>query len=347
MVGSTERSPYFSPRLARTPWSGRGTAARLSVAARSLPQARRAARRSSSADRAACTVRPASALVRNGSGQPPGGSPSSPLRKPITESGMSNFAGLGLELGRVGADRDQVQREVADHLGRRRHLDDVAEDVVGRGVHVLDLLELLAEAERDRLLAQVGELAAGDLVAVDAAGRRRQPGLERRVDPAGRPPSRARGRRPPRSVSPVARSVWSVAATSADSARLRGGAGHRRAAPRRPRPRPASIAASSVASWPPGVSWVCRCTGRSNRSRSARDQGARGRRAQQPGHVLDREHVRAGVDDPLGEAAGSSRACRASRPGRTGRRCSRARPRRPSCRSRAPPRSPAASARRR
>ena len=32
---------------------------------------------------------------------------------------------------------------------------------------------------------------------------------------------------------------------------------------------PASMAASSVASWPPGVSWVCRCTGRSNSSRSA------------------------------------------------------------------------------
>ena len=41
-----------------------------------------------------------------------------------------------------------------------------------------------AEAERDRLLAQVGELAAGDLVVVDAAGRRRQARLERRVEPA-------------------------------------------------------------------------------------------------------------------------------------------------------------------
>ena len=32
---------------------------------------------------------------------------------------------------------------------------------------------------------------------------------------------------------------------------------------------PARLAASRVASWPPAVSWVCRCTGRSNRSRSA------------------------------------------------------------------------------
>ncbi len=32
---------------------------------------------------------------------------------------------------------------------------------------------------------------------------------------------------------------------------------------------PDSIAATRVASCPPGVSWVCRCTGSSNRSRSA------------------------------------------------------------------------------
>ncbi|SIN19588.1 Uncharacterised protein [Mycobacteroides abscessus subsp. abscessus] len=38
--------------------------------------------------------RPSRALVRNGSGQPAGGVPSSPLRKPITESGMSNFCGF-------------------------------------------------------------------------------------------------------------------------------------------------------------------------------------------------------------------------------------------------------------
>ena len=47
---------------------------------------------------------------------------------------------------------------------------------------------------------------------------------------------------------------------------------------------------------------MCRCTGRSNRSRSARDQGPGGRRPEQPGHVLDRQHVRAGVDDLLGQA---------------------------------------------
>ena len=37
----------------------------------------------------------------------------------MTESGMSNCVGVGLELGRVGAGADEVQREVADDLGAR------------------------------------------------------------------------------------------------------------------------------------------------------------------------------------------------------------------------------------
>ena len=113
--------------------------------------------------------------------------------------------------------RDQVQGEVADDLGRRGDLHDVAEDVVRRGVHVLDLLELLTEAERDRLLAQVGQLPAGDLVAVDPTGGRRQAGLEGRVDRGGSPPSRAPGRTTAASDSPVSRAECSVAATRADS----------------------------------------------------------------------------------------------------------------------------------
>ena len=218
----------------------------------------------------------------------------------MTESGMSKRCRVGGELGRVGADRDQVQRQVADDLGRRGHLDDVAEDPVGRGVHVLDLLELLAEAQRDRLLAQVGELAAGDLVGVDAAGRRGQPGLERRVEPADRLPvrlERADGRRGPgRSRAGSGRSrrrgrtadgwqvVPAIEAVAASTAST-----------------PASIAASRVASWPPGVSWVCRCTGRSNSRRSAvtrvRAAGARS----SPAMSLIARTCAPDVDDALGE----------------------------------------------
>ncbi len=132
------------------------------------------------------------------------------------------------ELGRVGAEPDQGQREVADHLRGGGHLGDVAEHVVGGGVHLLDLLELLAQPEGDRLLAQVGELAAGDLVAVDPAGGRGQPGLERRVDPADRLPVGLHrvdgGERQPG----LARGVVGRADQRRER-RLRGRAGHRRA----------------------------------------------------------------------------------------------------------------------
>ena len=56
------------------------------------------------------------------------------------------------------------QRQIADHLGRRRDLDQAAQHPVRGGVVGLDLLEPVAEAERDGLLAQVRQLTAGDLV---------------------------------------------------------------------------------------------------------------------------------------------------------------------------------------
>ena len=247
----------------------------------------------------------------------------------MTESGMSYCPGRR----RSPAGRRRPRPGAAP--GRRRpsargHLDDVPEDVVGGGVQVLDLLELLAQAERDRLLAQVGQLAAGDLVAVDAAGRRGQAGLERRVQAADRLPVGLEvAHRPQRQAGVAGRCA--VAATSDDSdGWLVVPAMDALAASTASTP--ASMAASRVASWPPAVSWVCRCTGRSNRSRSAVDQRRRGRGAQQAGHVLDREDVRAGVDDPFGQPQVVVERVEPSRPGRTGRRCSRARPRRRPCR---------------
>ena len=259
--------------------------------------------------------------------------------------GDVELAGVVGELRRVGADRDQVQRQVTDHLGGRRHLDDVAEDVVGRGVHVLDLLELLPQAERDRLLAQVGELAAGDLVGVDAAGRRRQPRLERRVDPAGGlPVGLQRAHRV--EVEPGLPRRVVGGGDQRGERRLRRGAGHRGGGgvdgvharvDRGEQGR--ELAARGVV----GV----QVDGQVEALAQRGHQGARRRGAQQPGHVLDGEHVRARRRRSARPARGSSRACRAARRGRTGHRCSRARPRRRSSRSPAPPRSPAASARRR
>ena len=72
-----------------TPWSAPGTAAGSASPGDGPFSSRAAESASDSSSSRSLTVRPCSALVRNGSGQPPGGSPSSPLRNPITESGMS------------------------------------------------------------------------------------------------------------------------------------------------------------------------------------------------------------------------------------------------------------------
>ena len=177
--------------------------------------ARRARSSSATSVTRAGVRRPSIALLRNGSGQPPAGSPSSPFRNPITESGMSKRCGSASNCGGLRAHRHQVQGEVADHLRRRGDLRGPAEDLVGRRVHVLDGLELLPQAQRDRLLAQVGQLPAGDLVAVHAARRGGQPGLERPVHLAHRLPVRLQVQHRLR-VQLGWRSVWSSAATRAD-----------------------------------------------------------------------------------------------------------------------------------
>ena len=91
---------------------------------------------------------------------------------------------LGGELVGIGVRGGELEREVADDLGGGRDLDDASEDPVGRCVEPLDVLEAVAEADGLGLLAKVGELAAGDLVLVDAPGRSRKPALEGRVEAA-------------------------------------------------------------------------------------------------------------------------------------------------------------------
>ena len=95
--------------------------------------------------------------------------------------------------------------------------------------------------------------------------------------------------------------MWSVAATSADSdGWLVVPAIDATAASTASTP--ASIAAISVASWPPAVSWVCRCTGRSKRSRSAVTsvRAAGGRSS--PAMSLIASTCAPAVDDLLGQA---------------------------------------------
>ena len=57
--------------------------------------------------------------------------------------------------------------QVAHHLGRGRHLHDVAQHLVDLAVILLDLHEAAAQAQGLHLGLEVGVLAAGDLIAVD------------------------------------------------------------------------------------------------------------------------------------------------------------------------------------
>ena len=201
----------------------------------------------------------------------------------------------------VGADAraDERQRQVTDHLGRRRHLDQPAQDPVGPGVRRLDLLETVTETQRDGLLTQIRQLPAGDLVVIHPAGRCRQPGLERRVDLSQRLPVRLqitdRRQRQPRVV-------FRVCGRGHDGTqrRLAGGPRQRRR--------------GTVDGVRPGLPG--RQIGRQLAARGVvgvhvhrqvepaaqcPDQRGGGLRAQQTRHVLDRQHMRAGVDDLLGE----------------------------------------------
>jgi hypothetical protein len=81
--------------------------------------------------------------------------------------------------------------EVSDDLGRRRHLDDVAEHVVDGAIGLGDIVPARLDAERARLLLQVGELAARHFVQIHFRRARFQIALERDVLRAHRLPIEA------------------------------------------------------------------------------------------------------------------------------------------------------------
>ncbi|SKU58381.1 Uncharacterised protein [Mycobacteroides abscessus subsp. abscessus] len=93
MAESREVSPYCS-RCARNSLVGPGNNRRFSAARRvALSPSSWDSSSAVSATSARAGPRPCSARVRNGSGQPPGGSPSSPRRNPMTDSGISKRPG--------------------------------------------------------------------------------------------------------------------------------------------------------------------------------------------------------------------------------------------------------------
>ena len=283
----------------------------------------------------------------NGSRKPPSGMPSWPCRKAMTEAGRSWRGGLGEQVGAADARRDHPDREVADHLAARRHLDRTAQQDVRVVVGLDHLGEPVADPEGVGLRAQVRQLAAGNLVAVDARGGRALPGLERRVEVAHRLPVRLEGGRvgevEPAAGAGVALGVGQGGEQGAEAGLAAAGGERRGGAvdPVDPGVDGGEVGGQLPAGGVVGVQAHGQVEARAQR----RDErGGRGR-AQQPGHVLDHQHVRAGVHVLLGHAQVVVEGVGAPRPGRGRRRCSRWRPRR-SPRARARRRSPDGSARR-
>ena len=207
---------------------------------------------------------------------------------------------VGLEVVRIGLGADEGQGEVADNLAARGHLDDVAEDAVRRGIHVLDGLEVVAEAQGDGLLAQVGQLSAGDLVRVHPPGGRRQPGLERGVQGTHRLPVRLEvAHRGEVETGRAGRPVGG--GDQAGHRGLAGGAGHRGAGHVDGVHARVDRGEQGAELAPGGVVRVQ--VDRLVEALAQRaDEGAGGGGPQQAGHVLDGDDVRAGPGDLVGEA---------------------------------------------
>ena len=209
------------------------------------------------------------------------------------------LVGVLLEVGGVGVGGSECQREVADDLRRRRHLRRSAEDAVRRRVPVLDLLELVAEAEGDGLLAQVGQLAARDLVVVHPTGRAGQSGLERLVDAAHGLPVRLEVGHRLQGNARVALGVGERG-DQCRGGRLAGRAGHRRAGD-------VDGVRAGAAGGEQGGQLAARgvvgvhVDGQVEALPKRVDELFGGAGAQQSRHVLDGEDVRPGVDDLLGQ----------------------------------------------
>ncbi len=204
---------------------------------------------------------------------------------------------VGLELVGRHPGADQLQGQVADHLGGGGDLHQVAEHRVDRGVHRLDRLEALPQAQGDRLLAQVGQLPAGDLVLVDAPGRGRQPGLERLVHRAHRFPVRFQGGDRVQREAGVAFGVLQRGDQGGGRG-LGGGAGHRGAG--HVHRVHAGVHRGHQGGQLPAGGVVGVQVHRQVEALAQRgDQQLRCGRAQQSRHVLDRQDVGPGVDDLL------------------------------------------------
>ena len=74
--------------------------------------------------------------------------------------------------------RHHHQRHVAHHLGGRRHLDDVAEQIVGGAIGLGDFVPARFQAQRARLFLEIGELPARHFMQIDFRGARLEVAFE-------------------------------------------------------------------------------------------------------------------------------------------------------------------------
>ena len=279
-------------------------------------------------------VSPFSTFFCSAVGHPPGGWPRSPRIICTTDSGKAtSFSGSATSRG--GEPRgDHHQREVADHLRRRRHLDDVAEQPVDVGIGLGHLVPARLEAERARLFLEIGELAARHLVQIDLRGAEAEIGLEGAVlRPHRLEIERDLADRRPAS-RPVSRSVSLERLDERAEAGLRGQAGHgidRRID---------GVDARLDRGQHRGGRNARRVVGvevdrQPDLLAERRHQLPRRRRLEQPGHVLDADDVGAGASPVPSPGRHSSGGCTWLGQDRGCRRCSRSPPRR-ACRPRAP-----------
>ena len=201
----------------------------------------------------------------------------------------------------VGGDPGPHQRqdEVPDDLRRRRHLDGAPQHPIGTGVGLLHVLEAVRQPEHRGLGAQVGQLPSGDLVGVDAARRARRRRLERPVHRSQGLPVRFQGTHRLKIEAGV-QFRGGEGGDDGGQGGLAGGARHGGARPVdgvRPGRYGRYICSELTADRVVGVDvdrqveFAAQCG----------DQGRGGAGAQETGHVLDRQYMSAGVDDPLGQ----------------------------------------------
>ncbi len=103
--------------------------------------------------------------------------------------GKMKFLGRIQDIHGGQAIGDHEQSHIADDFAGRRDLDDIAEQLIHRGVRIGDLVPAVFQAKALGLLAKIGVLAAGHLVLIDLARCRLSDSPRRdNIDPA-RPPS--------------------------------------------------------------------------------------------------------------------------------------------------------------